>query len=384
MNDSISLGDNPYLHLGLQPVINAKGTVTRLGGSLMPSEVVQAMNAASKHFVVMAELNEAVGRRIAELINVESAAVTTGAAGAITMGTAACVTLGDSTKARRLPDTSGMKNEVILQPSHRMYEAQIRLVGTKLVEVSTPQDLEAAINPNTAMLFFVNCADPSGEIKREEWIAAGKRHGVPTFCDAAADVPPLSRLSEYVNMGFDLVAFSGGKGLRGPQNAGLLLGRKELVNAARMHGEVWNGIGRALKVGKEEVVGLLAAVERFVNLDHNAEKQRYDSRVKVVAEALADVAGVNTEVHVPEIANHVPHLKIGWDTRHISVSAQDVQTQLLEGDPAIEVADYNWMSANLRNKVNLTGVTVGVWTLQDGEEEIVGRRLREVLTMGVG
>ena len=185
-------------------------------------------------------------------------------------------------------------------------------------------------------------------------------------------------------MGFDLVAFSGGKGLRGPQNAGLLLGRKELVNAARMHGEVWNGIGRALKVGKEEVVGLLAAVERFVSLDHNAEKQRYDSRVKVVAEALADVAGVNTEVHVPEIANHVPHLKIGWDTRHISVSAQDVQTQLLEGDPAIEVADYNWMSANLRNKVNLTGVTVGVWTLQDGEEEIVGRRLREVLTMGVG
>ena len=371
--------NNIYTRLGVRPVINALGTVTHLGGSIMHPEVVQAMKEASQHFVSMSQLHEKVGQRIAELIGVEAATVTTGAAGAITMGTAACVTRGDSDKARRLPDTTGMKNEVIVQKSHRIYDHQIQLVGTKIVDVETPEQLDAAISSRTAMLFFVNTADAKGQMKREAWVAAGNRHGVPTFSDAAADIPPVERLSEYVEMGFDLVAFSGGKGLLGPQCTGLLLGRKDLVEAARAHGRVWNGIGRGMKIGKEEVVGLLAAVERFIKVDHRAERQILESRLETITHILSDVDGVRTEIYVPEIANHVPHLSVEWNTEKIALSSHDVFDQLLKGDPPIEVAGHNWFRPEGQSEPNWPGLTVSAWTLRADEPEIVACRLREIL-----
>lgn len=348
----------------------------------MPLEVIEAMTEASRHFVSMPELHERVGRRIADLIGVPAAAVTSGAAGAIAMGTAACVTGGDPLKARRLPDTTGMRKQVVTQKSHRIYEAQIHLVGAEIVEIETMAELDATVGSDSAMLFFVNTADVRGQIKREEWVAAGKRHGVPTFCDAAADVPPVERLSSYVNMGFDLVAFSGGKGMRGPQNAGLLLGRADLVNAARAHGSVWDGIGRGMKVGKEEVMGLLAAVERFVGLDHEAERADLDRRVEVIAALLSEVEGVRTEVYVPEIANHVPHLAVAWDPERIALGSREVTEQLLAGEPAIEVGGQNaWRSGDFEVP-DWPGLTVSVWTLGSGEPEIVAQRLVEVLSAG--
>jgi L-seryl-tRNA(Ser) seleniumtransferase len=207
-----------YTRLGIRPVINGVGVVTYLGGSLMPPEVVEAMEQASRHFVNLAELQKKVGARIAELLGAPAAMVTCGCASAITLGTAACVAMGDPDKLHRLPDTTGMKNEIVQQKSHRGgYEQQMLLIGTKINWVETREELDRAINDRTAMLFFYNEMEPEGRIKRDEWIRVGKQRGVPTFNDAASDTPPVERLSQYIREGFDLVAFSGGKALLGPQ-----------------------------------------------------------------------------------------------------------------------------------------------------------------------
>jgi L-seryl-tRNA(Ser) seleniumtransferase len=356
----------------VRPVINAMGTVTFLGGSIMAPETLAAMEDASHDFVVITELLEKAGEHIAQLIGVEAALVTTGAAGAITLGTAACVAGSDLEKIQRLPDTTGMKNEIVLQRSHRNeYETQMLLVGTKLIEVETRAELAAAINGRTAMLFFMNKADPYGKIRRDEWIAFGRKHGIPMFLDAAADTPPQAHLSSYVKMGFDLVAFSGGKSLRGPQSTGLLLGRKDLVDAARHHASPYDRtIGRALKVGKEEIAGMVTALERFLGADHDADYRQSESRVRLIGEALAGIDGVRTELWVPEIANHVPHLAVEWEPGRIPLSSREVARRLMEGEPRIAVRERGQ-----------NGVTVSVLLLRPGEGRIVAARLREVLAV---
>ncbi len=253
-----------YASLGVKPVINAIGTVTFLGGSLMPPEVVAAWIGASRHFVNLQDLQDRVGERIAKAVGVEAALVTTGAAGALLLGTAAAVTRGEAAFVKRLPDTQGMKNEVILQKAHHScYDNQLTDVGVKLIDVETPADVRRAVNERTALLFFMNVAEDEGRIKRGEWIELARRHQVPSLLDAAADVPPVEHLSEYNRAGFDLVTFSGGKALRGPNNTGLLLGKKELIEAANRNANPHCGtIGRMMKVGKEDMVALLAAVER--------------------------------------------------------------------------------------------------------------------------
>ena len=377
--------DNIYSRLGVRPVINGLATATRLGGSIMPPEVVAAMEEAGKYFVSLPDLHEKVGERIAQLIGVEGALVTTGAAGAITLGTAACITGSDVKKINRLPDTSEMRHEIIIQKGHRSgYESQIRLVGAKIIEIETREQLEAAVNPRTAMLFFLNIGDPDGQIKRQEWVAIGKKHGIPTFNDAAADVPPKTRLSEYVKMGFDLVGFSGGKGLHGPQCSGLLLGRKDLIDAARINASPWGGtIGRGMKVGKEEIMGLLAAVERYLRIDHEAERRELEFRIREITQILSKIKGLKTEVFVPEIANHLPHLAVEWDPNEIKLTSQEVSEQLLKGDPCIELGGHNWgrpkSRSNEAEKSGLQGLTICVWTLRPGEPKIVARRLTEVL-----
>jgi L-seryl-tRNA(Ser) seleniumtransferase len=356
-----------YTRLGVRPVINGVGTVTVLGGSIMPAEVVRAMDEASRYFVNLPELQDKVGARLAELLGVPAAMVTAGAASSITVAAAACLAGGDPRKVRRLPDTTDLKYEVVQQKSHRSgYEAQMLLTGAKIVWVETREEAERAINDRTAMMFFLNKADPEGQIRRAEWIALGKKHGVPTFNDAAADVPPASRLGEYVKEGFDLVAFSGGKGLLGPQCSGLLLGRKDLIEAGKQAISPHGGIGRGMKVGKEEMIGLLAAVERYLKVDHEAERRELEERAAHVLGVLAKVSGVQAEKHVPEIANRVPHVKIEWEGRR---TAREVVQQLLEGDPPIAVSQRGER-----------GLMVSMWMLRGDEHKAVARRLKEVLS----
>lgn len=356
--------------LGLRPVINGVGVVTNLGGSIMPPEVVEAMVEAARFFVPFTELQEKVGARVADLLSVPAAMVSCGAASAITCATAACVAGGDVERVRQLPDTTGLKNEIVQQKSHRSgYEAQMTLVGTTIVWVESRRELDAAINERTAMMFFLNKADPDGQIRRQEWIEVGRQRGVPTFNDAASDVPPAERLREYVREGFDLVAFSGGKGLLGPQATGFLLGRADLIRAAQGAISPHGGVGRGMKVGKEEMLGALVALERYLRVDHDAERKELDRRAAHVQRVLDGLRHVTTERHVPEIANRVPHVLVRWDAEALGLSTQRLVESLRAGDPPI------WVSP-----MGEAGVRVSMWMLRGGEHEIVAARIRDLLT----
>lgn len=358
-----------YERLGVRPLINGMGTYTVLGGSLMPPEVLRAMAEAAGSFVSIPELREKVGARIAELLGVPAAMVTAGAASSIAAATAACMTLGDPSAAGRLPDATGLKSEVVLQRSHRTgYEPQIELNGARLVWVETRDELDRAIRDTTAMLFFLNFAEQEGAIGRAEWIEVGKTRGVPTFLDAAADLPPASRLSQYVDDGFDLVAFSGGKGLRGPQGSGLLLGRADLIASAEAAISPNDGIGRAMKVGKEEIVGLLAAIERYLTLDHEAEWRVWRHRAEMIVDCLANMPGVKATIDVPPIANHAPQVVVAWNDERIKLNAEAAARRLRADDPPIALLVEGPRS-----------LRIAVWTLQDDEPAIVARRIAEVL-----
>ena len=358
-----------FLRLGLKPVINGVGTVTNLGGSIMPREVVEAMVAASKSFVPFQKLQDVAGDHIAKLIGVPAAMISCGAASAITCGTAAAVTDGENEKLRALPNTSGMKNEIIQQRAHRSgYEAQMWLVGAKTVWVDTRNDLENAINENTAMMFFLNKADPLGEIKRAEWIEVARANGVPTMNDAAADIPPPERLRTYVEEGFDIVIFSGGKGLLGPQSSGLLLGRPDLIEAARKAISPYGGIGRGMKVGKEEIIGLVAAVERYLSVDHQAERRQLDDRAERVLKVLGGVAGLSCEKQVPEIANHVPHVGVTWTESERGITSNEAVAKLLTGDPPVAVS-----------RVGDGQLRISMWMLEPGQDAIVADRIKALL-----
>jgi D-glucosaminate-6-phosphate ammonia-lyase len=362
-------GGSVYTRLGVKPLINGMGTVTVLGGSLMPPEVVRAMEEAARHFVHVPDLQAKAGARIAELVGVPAAMVTAGAASAIAVATAVAMTKGDAKKIAQLPDTTGLPFEVVQQKSHHCgYEPQILLNGARIVTVETREELDRALGERTAMMFFLNKAEPDGLIKRDEWIRLARERGVVSFNDAAADVPPREHLSSYVREGFDLVAFSGGKGLRGPQCTGLLLGRKDLIDGARTLVSPHGGIGRAMKVGKEEIVGLVAAVERYLKTDLDAERRALEARVAHLADVVGRVSGVTVETWVPEIANHVPHFVATWDEGARGLTAKQVHERLQAGDPPIHVL--------------LTGpgkLTVSVWMMRGDEHRVVARRLRDIL-----
>src|SRR5262252_3211839 len=253
-----------FRELGVRPFINAAGTYTAMTASLMPPEVMEAIAYASKQYVMLGELHDKVGARIATLLKCEGAMVTSGAASALTLGTAGVLTGSDPRKVVDLPNLAGMKTEVIIQKAHRFgYDHAVRNCGVRLVEVETREEMERAIGPRTAMMLFYNNNNTVGRIRDREFVEIARKLDVPTLNDAAADVPPVENLWKYTQMGFDLVAFSGGKGLRGPQSAGLLLGRKDLIAAARLNAPPnGNTVGRGMKVNKEEMLGMLAAVER--------------------------------------------------------------------------------------------------------------------------
>jgi uncharacterized pyridoxal phosphate-dependent enzyme len=358
-----------FKELGVRPFINAAGTFTDMTASLMPPEVMDAINYASKNFVYLNDLHDKVGARIAELVKAEAAMVSCGAASAMTLGTAGVLTGGDPKKIVDLPNLAGMKSEVIMQKSHRFgYDHAVRNCGVKIVEVETAAELEAAITPQTAMMLFYNNNNSVGQIRDEEFVRLGKKHGVVTMNDCAADVPPVENLWKYTAMGFDLVVFSGGKGIRGPQSAGLLLGRADLIAAARANAAPnGNTVGRGMKVNKEEMLGMLAAIERFIKLDHVALDKEYQRRAEVILKAVSSVKGVTASVTVPEVANHVPHVQIKLDTAVTGITGSEVSKRLREGTPSIGVRPGDEL-------------LVGVWMMKPGEEKIVASRLRDVLS----
>ncbi len=379
--ESVTAVVDYYQKLGVTPFINAAGTYTVLSASTMPDEVQAAVALAAKRPVNLLELLDASGAYLAKQLRCEAALVTAGAAAALTVGTAACVTMGNAKSILDIPtDMADLKNEVLVQKTHRYdYDHALRNCGIKFVEVETMDDYERAFNDRTVMTHFFNAAE--GKISREDWIRVAHQHGVPCFNDAAADVPPISNLWKYTQMGFDLVTFSGGKGLRGPQCTGLLLGRKDLIEAAKKNNSPnSNTVGRGMKVAKEEIIGLVAAVDWFLKQDDAAMEAEYRRRADVIAKQVSSIPTVRTQVFIPEVANHVPHLLITYDQNRVKIAAMDVKHKLKQGTPSIEL---NPSTGGVPASAGLPGgpntIVVGVWMLQPGEEKIVGRRLQEEL-----
>jgi L-seryl-tRNA(Ser) seleniumtransferase len=379
-------GVDYYQRLGVTPFINAAGTYTVLSASTMPEEVQAAIALASLQPVNLLELQDAAGEYLAKRLKCEAALVTSGAAGALTVGTAACITLGNKPAIVSIPtDMAGLKNEVLVQKAHRYdYDHALRNCGIRYVEVETIEEYEKAFTDKTVMAHFFNAAE-GGKISREDWVRVAHKHGVPCFNDAAADVPPISNLWNYIQMGFDLVTFSGGKGLRGPQCSGLLLGRKDLVEAAKSNNSPFsNTVGRGMKVAKEEIVGLVAAVDWFLAQDDARMESEFQKRADLIAAKLKTLPTVQTRSFIPEVANHVPHLLVTYDQNRVKISAAEVMLKMREGKPRIELNPGTGgapASAGLPGGSNT--IIVGVWMLLPGEDAIVAQRLHEVLESAV-
>jgi L-seryl-tRNA(Ser) seleniumtransferase len=374
-----------YEELGVKPVINAIGTMTFLGGSLISPEVVEVMDAASKHFVNIIDLSHAAGKRISQMLKLPegySALVTSGAAGALVCGYAGILTGDNPDFIQRIPDLTGMKTEVLIQKSHRYpFDHQIRQTGVKLVEVETREEAEKAIGPQTAAMHFTNLFNQRGRIKVDEWLKIAKSHNIPAFNDAAADTPPISRLWEYTNMGYDLVAFSGGKDIRGPQCAGLLLGRSNLVEYALMNTNPnEDTIGRPSKVGKEEICGMVKALELFLASDQEAALRQYWKQLDYIAAQTSKIPGVSAAYHYDphQIANHTVSMQVSWDPRKISLSGSAVAHELRNGNPCIYVGGGGSEEGGANTNVHITA-----WMLKPGEEKIIAERLSEVLRSGL-
>jgi L-seryl-tRNA(Ser) seleniumtransferase len=376
-------GEDYYDKLGVTKIINAAGTYTALTASTMPPSVQAAVARAAKHPVRLVELQKAAGEYLARKLRCEAAMVTAGAASALTLGTAACMTLANKKAIHNLPtELAGLKNEVIVQKSHRYdYDHALRNCGVRFVEVQTMQEYDAAFNSQTVMTNFFNAAE-QGQIGREDWIRVAHSHGVPCFNDAAADVPPISNLWNYTQMGFDLVAFSGGKGIRGPQNAGLLLGRKDLIEAASANNCPFSdSIGRGMKVAKEQIIGMVAAVDWFLSQSDAGMEAEFRRRAERIAAQLKIIPSLESKVAIPDVAaNVVPHLLIRYDQQRVKITPLDVAAELRRGTPSIELNPGTGRknAGGLPSDENT--IVVGVWMLEPGEELIVARRLREVLS----
>jgi len=375
---------NVYERIGVRPLINARGTWTYLSGSLILPEVREAMEAASRQFVDMFELQAAVGKRLAALSGAESAMITSGSAGAMAAATAACIAGSDPENIWHLPDTTGLKNEVVMLGGRIAFDSAIRLAGAKLVVAKTLEDLQPAIHSQTAMVYTTWRDD--NLVKALEITRAAK---VPLLLDDAAGIPPFDNLSRYAKLGVDLYCFSGGKGMRGPQCAGVLLGRKDLIDAALKNYNPYEGaICRPMKVGKEEIMGMLAAIETWQKLDVNALNKEWNARVQRIAKLVDTVPGVTTNIYVPEEANSYPTLRIEWDEQKFGLTVAQCDQKLRDGRPriealtnsnpsmvaAVEEGEHDTKHEPPKNRLEIVSMT-----LENGEDLIVGRRLREIL-----
>src|SRR5438552_13434424 len=378
---------NVYTRLGVKTIINCRGTWTYLSGSLEFPEVRAAQREAAEYFVNMFELQHAASRRLAELTGAEAGMVTSGAAGALASATAACMAGSDPKYIWQLPDTTGLKNEVIMMGGRSAFDNAIRLTGAKLVLAETPQDLANLINSNTAMIYTTHLGDV---LTAENAVA--KKFKIPMLLDDAAGIPPIENIKLYAQMGLDMYTFSGGKGLRGPQCSGLLLGRKDLIEAAMLNTSPWEGaICRAMKVGKEEIIGLLTAVETWLKTDLNVLNHEWNARVERIAKLVKTVPGVETDISIPTDGNRYPTLHISWNEEKWGYTVKDCVQQLRAGDPVIEVAgadnpsivpavrEGNPKKASQEPKERSSLELVSS-TIQPSETLIVGQRIRELLS----
>jgi L-seryl-tRNA(Ser) seleniumtransferase len=360
-----------FQELGVRTFINAAGTYTAMTATLMRPATLEAIKYASGQFCMLDDLQDKVGERIAQITHAEAAVVTSGAFAALTLGMAGILTGKDPARVKVLPklEGTGMKTEVICQKAHAIgYNQALTNCGVKIVMIETVQELEKAINPNTAAMHFLHVQSDSGKIQHEQWVAIGKKYGIPTTIDIAADVPPVENLWKFNDMGFDFVAISGGKALRGPQSAGILMGKKDIIAAARLsmppRGET---IGRGMKVNKEEILGMMVALEEFVAIDHAAEYRIFQQRIDRIRASVDKVPGITTAVNHPVLGNVTPTLNITWDKSLIKKDGNEMRTQLRQGKPSIEVVG---------GKDNLS---VTAWSLQEGEDKIVALKLKELL-----
>ena len=362
---------NLVKELGLRTFINAAGTYTTMTASLMTDEVMEAIDLSAREFVMYDDVQDKVGEKIAEICHSESAMVTAGCWSALVLGTAGVLTGMDQKKVESLPNVENFeKNEVIVQKGHNHdYIHALTNTGIKPVEIETREQLDKAINGKTALMYFLNESSPHGKILHEEWLEVARKNNIPTIIDIAADIPPVENLWKYNDRGFDLVCVSGGKAIRGPQSAGLLLGKKDLIAAARLSAPPRGGnIGRGMKVNKEEILGMYAALDRYVKQDHAKEWKTWEDQVAVIENAAKKVNGVTTQVTVPPIANHTPALSIKWDQAVVKISRKDLQEKLRHGNPSIEVMGKD------DNTINIT-----VFMLKPGQEKIVAARVAEEL-----
>ena len=340
-------------------------------GSLMHDYVLEAINGTATNFCMLDELQDKAGEKIAALVHAEAAVVTSGAFSAMTLGLAGILTGMDPKKVEQLPhlEGTGMKSEVICQKAHEIvYNHALKNTGCKIIYIETKEELAGAISERTALLHFLNIEADKGKIGHEEWVALGRQYGIPTSIDIAADVPPVSNLWKFNDMGFSFVAISGGKALRGPQSAGLLMGRKEIIAAARlsMPPRGFN-VGRGMKVNKEEVLGMYIALDHYIHQDHEQEWREWERATAQIEHDVRTLKGVTTKVTVPPLGNITPTLEITWDST-LSLSGKEVQEKLRNGEPSIEIG-----------AVQDKGITVTVWMLKPGEVQIVASRIREVL-----
>jgi L-seryl-tRNA(Ser) seleniumtransferase len=386
---SPAAGEDYYDKLGVPKIINAAGTYTTLTAACMPPEVLAAVQKAALHPVRLHDLQVNAGEYIARRLQCEGAVVTSGASGAITLATAACLQYANNLTPLDMPQAvEGKKNQVIVQRAHRYgYDHAIFLCGARITEVLTLDDYKRACEAGNAVMtnFFNAAEDEDGEagsaqIGREEWLRIAHDHHIPCHLDAAADMPPISNLWKYTGMGFDLVAFSGGKGMRGPQNAGLLLGKKHLTDLAHQNNNPGDGVGRGMKVAKEQIVGMVAAVDWVLSHTEESMQGDYQRRADLVARAVKGIPSVTTETVTPKIANHVPHLLIRFDPSVTGATTQQIVHALRDGSPSIELNPNTGHPPNQGIPSDANTLVVGVWMLQPGEDEIVGRRIRAALT----
>jgi L-seryl-tRNA(Ser) seleniumtransferase len=382
-------GEDYYSKLGVPTIINAAGTYTTLTAACMPPVVLAAVEKAALHPVRLHDLQVKSGEYIAKRLQCEGAVVTSGAAGAITLATAACMQYANKMSAMDMPQSiDGLKNQVIVQKAHRYgYDHAIFLCGARITEVLTLEDYKRACGAgNAIMTNFFNAAEEedgvagTAQIGREEWLRVAHEHNIPCHLDAAADMPPISNLWKYTGMGFDLVCFSGGKGMRGPQNAGLLLGKKHLTDLAQENNNPNEGVGRGMKVAKEQIVGMVAAVDWVLSHTEESMQGDYQKRADLIAAAVKGIPSVKTEMVTPKIANHVPHLLIRFDPSVRGITTKEIQHALRAGTPSIELNPNSGQPPNQGIPSDANTLVVGVWMLQPGEDVIVGRRIREVLT----
>jgi uncharacterized pyridoxal phosphate-dependent enzyme len=366
---------NVYEEIGVRPLINARGTFTILSGSLMLPEVRDAIDAAARQYVHLDELADGVGRRLGELTGAEFGLVSSGCSAGLGHAAAACTAGGNPDLHIQIPDLTGFEKTEAIIPRHsrNVYEAAVSAIGLTVVEVETRAELEAAIGPQTALVYIM--AGPrvdESELDTETIAAVTRPNNVPLLVDAAAEILTIPNV--HLERGADLVAYSGGKCLRGPQTAGLLLGREDLVRAAWVHSAPHHGYGRGFKVGKEEAIGMLAAVEMWVRRDHDAEWDRWMSWLDRIARMVSTVDGVTTTVVEPEgLSNRTPSLRIFWDEQAIGMSGATASTTMFEGEPRIA------LNATSGDGPGRTGVTITPYMMEEGNDRVIGTELRKLL-----